>query len=100
MKKHGNSFDNEEEHHLYEIRDRETKDVFKYGICGKPLKPDGSSSRANAQVRLFNKLVGWSRFFANILLSGIKGRKRADELEKQYIAEYEEKNGKKPPGND
>lgn len=39
-------------------------------------------------------------FFANILLSGIKGRKLADELEKRYIAEYEEKNGKKPPGND
>lgn len=63
MKKHGNSFENEEEHHLYEIRDRETKDVFKYGICGKPLRPDSTSSRANAQVRLFNKLVGWSRFF-------------------------------------
>ena len=99
MKEHGNSHDNREEHHLYEIRDRERKAIFKYGISGKPLNADGTSARANAQVRLFNKVAGWSRFFANILLTGIKGRKRAEEIEDEYISDYEKRYGEKPPGN-
>lgn len=39
MKKHGNSNENEAEHHLYEIHDVERDDVYKYGICGDPLNP-------------------------------------------------------------
>ena len=99
MKRHKNSHLNDEDHHLYEIQDRERKGLFKYGISGKPLLPDGTSPRANEQLRLFNRLVGWSRFFANIILTGIPGRKRAEELEDQYISEYNKKHGKNPPGN-
>jgi hypothetical protein len=99
MKKHGNSLENQELHHLYEIRDRQRKGVFKYGICGQSLNADGTSPRANTQVRLFNRLAGWSRFFANILIRDIPGRKKAEELENQYIAQHEKEFGKKPPGN-
>lgn len=98
-KKHGNSNQNDAEHHLYEIRDRRVNDVFKYGISGRPLKNDGSSPRANEQITLFNRVAGWVRFFAKILLTGIAGRAKAKRIENEYIDSYESENGKRPPGN-
>ena len=97
---HGNDKRNKNEHHLYEIRDRQRNGLYKYGICGKPLNKDGSPPRANEQVSLFNRVVVWSRFFANILLKGIKGRRKAEEIEDQYINEFKKEYGHKPPGND
>ena len=97
---HGNSKENQREHHLYGINDRERRGLYKYGICGRPLNEDGSSPRAEEQVRLFNKVVGWARFFAEILLTGIPGRKRAEEIETQYIEGYKSKYGHKPSGNE
>ena len=96
---HGNSKKSKRPHHLYEIRDRDRNDVFKYGICGKPLNRDGSSPRANKQVSLFNVVVGAVKFFARILLVNIPGRKRAREIEDEYIEAYEKKHGGRPRGN-
>ncbi len=74
---------------------------YKYGISGEPLMKDGSSKRANRQVTLFNKVAGWLRFFARILLKDIEGREKALEIEKGYVEAYKEKNGGKPPrGNE
>lgn len=97
---HGNNHKNKNDHHLYQINDRERKGIYKYGICGRPLNEDGSSPRANEQVSLFNKVVGWSRFFAQIILKGITGRKKAEETEDEYIDAYFKKHGHKPPGNE
>ena len=72
-----------DEHHLYEIVDQKTDTVFKYGICGRRLTKDGSSPRANEQVNLFNRLAGWARYFASIILTGIPGRKKAEEIEEE-----------------
>ncbi len=99
MKPHGNSKKSKRPHHLYAIEDREKKTTFKYGICGRPLNKDGSSPRANEQVNLFNRVAGWLRFFASILLKDISGRTKAEEIESAYIDEYEAKHGKKPDGN-
>ncbi|NBC06316.1 MAG: hypothetical protein GVY26_03885 [Bacteroidetes bacterium] len=96
---HGNSNKSRRKHHLYEIRDKVKDDVYKYGICGDPLNKDGSSPRGNKQVRLFNNLVEWSRFFARILLTGIPGRRKAKEIETEYIERYRQKHGKPPRGN-
>lgn len=96
---HKNDRRNQDEHHLYEIHDRERNGLFKYGISGRPLNKDGSSPRANEQINLFNKVVGWARFFAQIILTGIKGRAKAEEIENQHINAHEKKHGKKPPGN-
>lgn len=96
---HGNDKRNQEEHHLYQIYDKDRKGVFKYGISGQPLNEDGSSPRANEQVSLFNRVVGWARFFATVLLTGIQGRARAQELEDQYISDHKDQYGHKPPGN-
>ena len=99
MKVHANSHQNQEEHHLYEIYDIVEQDVYKYGICGESLYPDGTSPRAERQVRSFNRLVGFLRFVARVLLIGIPGRKRAEELEEEYVSGYEAKNGRRPRGN-
>ena len=99
MKQHGNSNQNDADHHLYEIYDEERKDNYKYGICGDPLYPDGSSPRANRQVNFLNGAVGWVRFLVNILLIGIPGRIEAKRIENEHIAAYREKNGSKPRGN-
>jgi hypothetical protein len=86
MAKHGNSNENEAEHHLYEIRDRRLGVVYKYGICGKPLLKDGTSPRANEQVNYLNRAMQWSCFFAEIVLIGIPGRATAKQVENEYIA--------------
>ena len=99
MKKHANRNDNDNEHHLYEIYDHELSTTYKYGICGNPLNVDGSSPRANIQVKEANRLVRWSRFFARILLIGIHGRVEAKRMEDEYIEAYRVKHGSKPAGN-
>jgi len=85
MKPHANSHENDALHHLYEIYDVERNSIFKYGISGKPLNPDGSSPRANDQIALFNRVAGMVRFFAKVLLTDIPGRKRAEEIERLWI---------------
>jgi len=96
---HGNSHKNEDKNHLYEIYDQEEKTTYKYGISGQQLNSDGSSPRANEQINIFNRLFGWLRFIAYILIPKIEGREEARRLEEQYIAEYEKKHGTRPKGN-
>ena len=99
MKKHGNSNDSDSAHHLYEIHDKERSNTYKYGICGDPLNADGSSPRANLQVKEFNRAFGWLRFLAKVLLTGITGRREAKRIENEHIEAYRAKWGEKPPGN-
>lgn len=99
MKTHGNAPDNPADHHLYAIVDVERQNVFKYGISGKPLNPDGTSPRALEQVSLFNRVVGMIRFFSRVLLMNIPGRKRAEEIEQQYIDAFKTQHGRNPSGN-
>jgi hypothetical protein len=99
MSVHKNSNKNMDDHHLYEIIDSEDNTIYKYGICGQPLNSDGTSPRANEQVSIFNRLVGYIRYFANILLTGIHGRVKAKEIENKYIAKFEQEHGYRPRGN-
>jgi hypothetical protein len=73
-----------QDYHLYEIVNSEVNDTFKYGISGKPLNLDGTSPRANEQLKQMNLASGYLKFFANILLFGISGRREAKRLEKKY----------------
>lgn len=98
IKVHGNSKRNARKHHLYEIRDGHTKDVFKYGISAEPIGEDGLSSRVRRQVRMGNVFVGWLRFFGRILVRNIPGRKHAEEIEQHYIDRYERVHGRPPRG--
>lgn len=96
---HGNSKQNEKEHHLYAIYDKEDNDVFKYGISDKSIGEDGYSKRMREQVDYLNRAVGWIRYFAEVLLRGIIGKAKARQLEDDYIDVYRETHGHNPRGN-
>ena len=68
--------------------------------AGLALPPDGTSRRANRQLRDYNRAFGWIRFLARILLTGIPGRREATQVEDNYIDAYRQKHGQKPPGNE
>ena len=97
---HGNSKSNSNLHHLYKICDREENGVYKFGICGRTLNSDNSSKRANEQVALFNRVVGWERFYAVVIKNDIEGREVALEIEKNYIEKYKSEKGNYPRGNE
>lgn len=98
-KKHRNALDSEEPQHLYAIHDRKRRDIYKYGISSDPIGKDGLSDRVRDQVKLFNLIAGWARFFAEIILRAIPGRKKALQIEDEYIERYRQKHGHKPRGN-
>ena len=99
MTRHGNRNDNDNPHHLYEIRDSIDDDVFKYGISHDPIDEEGQSNRMKKQVNFLNLGVNWLRFFAQILLLNIPNKKEAKTIEDEYIDNYEKQNGRKPRGN-
>ena len=47
---HGNDKDNQDFYHLYEMIDRETGLIFKYGISADPIEKDGMSKRLKEQI--------------------------------------------------
>ncbi len=99
MKRHGNSNDNNKPHHLYEIRDSIDDDIFKYGISHDPIDEEGQSNRMKVQVNFLNLGVNWLRFFSQILLFNISGKKEAKRIEEEFVQNYKKQNGKKPRGN-
>lgn len=99
MKGHGNSNDNNKPHHLYEIRDSVDDDVFKYGISHDLIDEEGQSNRMKVQVNFLNLGVNWLRFFAQILLLNLPGKKEAKRIEEEHIQNYKKQNGKRPRGN-
>lgn len=100
MKLHGNSRKNKKNHHLYAIMDKESDEVWKYGISGGKIDTDdGLSSRVRSQVNLYNAVAGWLRFFGKILVRNISGRSEALRMEKDHIDQYIKKYGQRPPGN-
>ena len=99
MKRHGNSNDNNKPHHLYEIRDSIDDDIFKYGISHDPIDEEGQSNRMKVQVNFLNLGVNWLRFFAQIVLFRIPGKKEAKRIEEEHIQNYKTQNGRRPRGN-
>ena len=97
---HGNNKKNPRKFHLYEIRDTQEDEVYKYGISSDPInEKDQLSKRVRDQVSLFNRVVGFVRFVGKILIRGIIGRRKADEIEEEHIQNYEAQYGRKPRGN-
>lgn len=96
---HGNSHENMNPHHLYAIDDVVDNEVLKFGITDDPLGEDGLPERLRNQINLYNIVANVVRFVGRIILSGIPGRAKAEEIEAAHIADYEQKHGKKPRGN-
>jgi len=99
MANHGNSNQNEEPHHLYEIWDKQEEETFKYGISDDPIGDDGLSTRLRQQVDWFNVIAGWFRFIGRILIFNISDRVKAKELEDEYMDAFEAQHGRRPRGN-
>jgi hypothetical protein len=99
MKIHGNSLDNPNVHHLYEIYKKADGDTFKYGISDDPIEADGLSERVRKQVLEMNRAAEYDKYAAQILLSDIEGRAEAARIEIRFIDDYYAKNGRNPSGN-
>jgi hypothetical protein len=99
MSEHGNSLQNMNPHHLYEIRDVQEEEIFKFGISDDPVEKDGLSNRLRVQVDFLNRAVGFLRFVGKILLKNIAGRVQAKDFEDAHIDDFILKNGKRPRGN-
>ena len=99
MSKHGNSLENENPHHLYEIRDLAENDVFKYGISDDPIEEDQLSDRIRDQLYYLNLSSGWVRYIGRIIRTDIAGRVSARQVEEEYIETYLKENVKRPKGN-
>lgn len=99
MQFHGNSLENDNPHHLYEIYDNDDQEVFKYGISDDSVEEDGLSTRLRKQVNFMNLVANAARFIGRILIKGIPGRRRAKDIETRYIKRHEDERGKRPRGN-
>ncbi len=99
MTPHGNSYQNDRPHHVYVIYDKEVDDVYKYGISHDSIEIDGLSARLRDQLDLYNRIAGWSRFYAEILHQNIEGRLKARQIEQSLIRTYKEVQGQRPKGN-
>jgi hypothetical protein len=99
MTPHGNSYKNKRLHHVYVIFDKQEDDIYKYGISHDPIESDGLSARFRDQLDLFNRIAGWSRFYAEILHYDIEGRLKARQIEQQLIRDYKTLHGRRPIGN-
>lgn len=100
MKKdHGNSHKNMNPHHLYAFDDKKNDDIFKYGISDDPIEEDGLSERMRKQLTLYNLIAGFTRFVGRIIMTGISGRKKAEQIENRHINDYFQKHGRYPIGN-
>ena len=99
MTPHGNSYQNKKPHHVYVIFDKQSDDIYKYGISHDPIEADGLSARLRDQLDLFNRIAGWSRFIAEIMHQDLQGRLAARQIEKALIRTYKELYGHRPLGN-
>ena len=96
---HGNDKDNQDFYHLYEMIDRETGLIFKYGISADPIEKDGMSKRLKEQIEYANLIVGWERFAGWIIRVNIEGNAKARIVEGEYINAFFVEYGKYPIGN-
>ena len=79
---HGNSKNSIKAQHGYEIYNKESGDVAKTGISGRPLNNNGTSPRANTQVNALNRRAGGDIYAARVVKTNIPGRAAALEWEK------------------
>ena len=94
---------NDKPYHLDVIYDHQRRSIYKFGICGSPLRKNGNSPRLTAQLRSHNqpdKDIG-IRFTGRILKTDIKGIIRAYIVEDDMVDFFRRKNNNQlPRGNE
>ncbi len=96
---HGNSKENPNLHHLYELYKIENRDTFKYGISDDPIDEDGFSARVRDQLEAMNMAAEYQKYSGEILEKDIAGRLEALRAEREMIDQYYEIHGRNPIGN-
>ncbi len=89
---HGNNKSSTNSQHGYEIKDKKTGDVHKYGISGEKLNKNGTSRRANTQVNKLNKAAGADRYSARVVKKNMAGRGKGLNWEKGKVKGYKKAN--------
>ena len=86
---HGNSKMSEKAQHAYDIIEKETGKRVKTGVSGGRIRNDGKSSRAEQQVRKWNKEEGYKKYDSEII-----HKEPAGEGARDKILEYEKSRAK------
>ncbi|WP_260443651.1 hypothetical protein [Listeria immobilis] len=73
--------------HGYEIYTKSggKKNVVKVGISAGRLNKNGSSRRANKQVRKWNKQAGYEKYKSRVVQKKLKGRSKALRWEQGHV---------------
>ena len=79
--------------------DHELHRIHKFGISERPIFEDGTSQRMREQYRLMLQLVNADRITMRNIHREIAGRRRAIELEGDFVEAYVKKYGEEPIGN-
>ena len=96
IKVHGNSKHSTKQQHVYIIYDKESGKVHKFGVSSVALNKNGSSPRANSQL----SKLGKDKYGADVIATGVKGRRAVLDLERQLVTDYFILNkNRKPVGN-
>ncbi len=88
-KVHGNSKKSQKRQHGYEIysyNKNGKKVIQKVGVSGRKLNKNGTSPRANKQVRDWNKEVGYQKYHARIVVKNVKNRQQVLYWERNYAS--------------
>ena len=84
---HGNSKSSTKAQHAYDIIDTESNTVVKTGVSGGRIRKDGKSSRAEQQVRKWNREENTTKYESNITNiepDGEGAREKIYNYEKQF----------------
>lgn len=94
---------NDKPYHLYVIYDHQRHSIYKFGICGRPLRKNGSSPRLVEQLNNYNRpdFDKGVRFTGRILQKDIEGIIRAYIAEDDMMDFFRAKNNDElPRGNE
>jgi RHS repeat-associated protein len=92
---HGNSLQSTRQNHVYEITD-EQGNLWKCGVSCQRINKDGSSPRANSQLKKESVKAG-KPLTAKVVEKGLS-RPAALSSEAARVTEYHGQNGRMPPG--
>jgi len=90
-------------YHLYVIYDHQRRSIYKFGVCGRPLRKNGTSPRLTEQLNIHNRPDKdlFIRYSGRILLTDIKGIIRAYIAEDDMVDFFRIKNNDElPRGNE
>jgi hypothetical protein len=85
--------------HRYEITDTKTGELFKTGVSGGRLNKNGTSRRANGQIKKLNTNQP-GRYLGTVVEQGVKSRAKILQKEQARVDQFVRQFGRMPLGMD